>query len=107
VADLLIRCSGIRRVLCAALVDGDLLLSARTERDSDSAASLLQATLNGLGGCGGHAHRAGGSILGIGRGDRPAEDLLDELRGRWLTACGVQRRRGTRLVARREIIENL
>ena len=59
VADLLIRCTDIRRVLCAALVNGDLLLSARTEGDSDSAASLLQATLNGIGGCGGHAHRAG------------------------------------------------
>ena len=105
VADLLVRCRGIRRVLCAAIVGEDLLLSARTERGSDNAARLLQATLDGLGGCGGHAHRAGGKVPHVGT--RVSGDLHDELRSRWLAACGVHRQRGTRLVARREIVENL
>lgn len=107
VADLLIRCNGIRRVLCGAIVGGELLFSARTEKNADNAVRLLQATLEGLGGCGGHAHRAGGSIAGIGQKTKITEDLHDELRSRWLAACGVDRRRGRRLVARQEIVGNL
>ena len=107
VADLLIRGKGIRRVLCAAVVAGDLLVSARTERHGENAARLLQTTLDGLGGCGGHAHRAGGSILAIGQKTRITENLHDDLRSRWLAACGVNRRRGERLVAKRDIVENL
>lgn len=107
VADLLVRCSDIQRVLCAAVIGDDLLLSARTERGSDNAAELLQATLDGLGGCGGHTHRAGGKVPNIGAGHKAVDDLHDELRSRWLRACNVDRQRGTRLVARREIIEHL
>jgi nanoRNase/pAp phosphatase (c-di-AMP/oligoRNAs hydrolase) len=105
VADLLVRCRGIRRVLCAAVIGDDLLLSVRTQRDTDNAARLLQATLDGVGGCGGHAHRAGGKVPDVGNKFR--DDLNDELRARWLKACAVDRLRGTRLVPRREIIENL
>ena len=107
VADLLIRGKGIRRVLCAAVVASDLLISARTERHGENAAQLLQTTLDGLGGCGGHTHRAGGSILAVGEKSRVTESLHDDLRDRWLAACGVDQRRGKRLVARREIVENL
>ncbi len=106
-ADLLARCRGVGRVLCAAIIDGDLLLSARTERGSGNAAELLQATLVGLGGCGGHAHRAGGKIPHVGQGQKISEDLHEEIRSRWLKACHVDRKRGTRLVARHEIVENL
>jgi nanoRNase/pAp phosphatase (c-di-AMP/oligoRNAs hydrolase) len=107
VADLLIRCRGIRRVLCAAVVNGDLIFSARTDTDSGNAAQLLLATLNGLGGAGGHAHRAGGKISAISNGSKVAGDLNDELRRRWLAACGVKRKRGTRLIAKRDIVDNL
>lgn len=107
VADLLVRCQGIRRVLCAAVVGEDLLLSARTEQPTENAARLLQTTLDGIGGCGGHDHRAGGSIAGGGRKGRITEDLGDELRRRWLAACGIARQRGTRLVSRYAIVNNL
>jgi nanoRNase/pAp phosphatase (c-di-AMP/oligoRNAs hydrolase) len=107
VADLLIRCRGIQRVLCAAVVGTDLYLSARTETDFGDATQLLQATLNGLGGAGGHDHRAGGKISGIANGSKIAEDLNDDLRRRWLAACGVDRKRGTRLIPKREIVDNL
>ncbi len=107
VADLLVRCHGIRRVLCGAMIGDDLLLSARTERGAANAAELLQSTLDGLGGCGGHTHRAGGKISNIGPGNKGIEELLHEMRSRWLKACGVDRRRGTRLVARRDIVKNL
>jgi hypothetical protein len=35
------------------------------------------------------------------------EDLENELRTRWLAACGIRRQRGTRLVPKRQIVENL
>jgi len=107
VADLLIRCKGVRRVLCGAIVGEDMLLSARTEKDCGSAAKLVQRTLEGLGRGGGHAHRAGGKIANVGRGAKIRDALYDNLRERWLTACGVNRRRGTRLIAKRAIVENL
>lgn len=107
VADLLIRSEGIRRVLCGAIVGKNLVISVRTERGGDDAAQLLQRTLDGIGRGGGHAHRAGGTIANVGRGPRVSDDLQNELRDRWLAACGVDRQRGTRLVARREIVENL
>ena len=107
VADLLVRCRGVRRVLCAAVINNDLLVSARTVRGSGNAATLLKVTLNGLGGCGGHTHRAGGKVPNVGRGRKTVDGLHEVLRSRWLNACAVDRRRGTRLVARREIVENL
>lgn len=107
VADLLIRCDNVERVLCAAVVDGDCLLSARTAAGGGDATKLIQETLVGLGGAGGHAHRAGGKITAAARGDRVPEDLGSELRTRWLTACGVQLKRGRRLVPRHDIVENL
>lgn len=107
VADMLIRCESIRRVLCAAIIGDDLLLSARTQPGSGSAVHLLLKTVEGIGGAGGHVHRAGGKISGVGRGAKVAEELHDQLRSRWLAACGVTRKRGTRLIAKREIVENL
>jgi nanoRNase/pAp phosphatase (c-di-AMP/oligoRNAs hydrolase) len=107
IADMLIRCQGVRRVLCGAVVGDAVLLSLRTGKGQEHAAKLLQRTLDGLGGGGGHAHRAGGKIAGVRSRGKVGEDLENELRTRWLTACGVDRQRGTRLVPRREIVENL
>ena len=87
VADLLIRCHGVRQALCAAVVDGDLLLSARTQRDNENACHLLQRTLDGIGGGGGHAHRAGGKIPRVNGDRRRVDKLHNEVRQRWLAAC--------------------
>ena len=91
-------------MLCGAVVGDAMLLSLRTGKDEEHAAKLLQRTLEGLGGGGGHSHRAGGKIPHV---RKIGEDLENDLRMRWLTACGVDRQRGTRLVPRREIVENL
>jgi nanoRNase/pAp phosphatase (c-di-AMP/oligoRNAs hydrolase) len=107
IADMLIRCRGVRRVLCGAVVGDAVLLSLRTGKGEEHAARLLQRTLEGLGGGGGHAHRAGGKIPGVGHRSKVGDDMENELRTRWLNACGVDRQRGTRLVPRREIVENL
>lgn len=106
VADLLSRCSGVQQVLCGAVVGNELFVSVRTGRQAGNAAQLVQETLEGLGLGGGHEHRAGGKIR-LAQCPLTGESLLDELRNRWLAACGSDRQRGTRLVARREIVKNL
>jgi nanoRNase/pAp phosphatase (c-di-AMP/oligoRNAs hydrolase) len=108
VADLLIRCEGIRRVLCGAVVHEELLLAVRTECTSDEdAAELVCRTLAGLGHGGGHKHRAGGKISAAGRGPLVLDMLQDELLSRWLVTCGIDRQRGAHLIPRREIVANL
>jgi len=107
VADLLIRCQGIRRVLCGGVIDEDLYVSVRTRQDDGSAVELLQTTLEGIGAGGGHAHRAGGKVVGIASGGRMTETLEQQLRDRWLSACGEDRHRAKRLIGLREIVENL
>ena len=42
VADLLIRCEGVRRVLCAAVVEDAILVSVRTAEDREDAGELVQ-----------------------------------------------------------------
>jgi nanoRNase/pAp phosphatase (c-di-AMP/oligoRNAs hydrolase) len=106
VADLLVRCEGIEQVLCAAVIGDDLLLSVRTDRGCGNAAELARCTLRGLGQGGGHQHRAGGKIL-LNKLNGSNEQWFDDLRNRWLATCGSDRQRGTRLVARREIVRNL
>jgi nanoRNase/pAp phosphatase (c-di-AMP/oligoRNAs hydrolase) len=107
VADLLIRDERLDRVLCGAAIKDDIFFSARTDIGCGDAARLLRATVNGLGRAGGHEHRAGGKAPGKAVKGRITEDMQDELRGRWLTACRVRRSRGTRLVAKSEIVDNL
>jgi len=107
VADLLVRCESVHRVLCGALIGDDLLLSARTQPGHGSAVTLLLNTLGGLGGAGGHAHRAGGKVSDIRRLVTSDDTLRQELRNRWLDACGVGNRQGIHLIARGEIIQHL
>lgn len=107
VADLLIRDERLDRVLCGAVIGGDLLLSVRTDRDEYDASELVRAVVDGLGHAGGHRRRAGGKVPGTGRRPRVTESLQDEIRDRWLDVCHVNRQRGSRLVPKREIVENL
>jgi nanoRNase/pAp phosphatase (c-di-AMP/oligoRNAs hydrolase) len=107
VADLLIRCEGVCRVLCGGAIDDDLFVSVRTRRDDERAVDLLQRTLDGIGGGGGHAHRAGGKVVGIASGGRLTHSLELKLQERWLAACDEKTRRPRRLVGLREIVENL
>ena len=107
VADLLIRCRGIHHVLCAAVVGADLLLSARTDRDSEDAAQLLQATLQDIGSCGGHEHRAGGKVPGVVVQSRvpPRSSTSCAAAGSPLAASSGSEARGW--LPRREIFEHL
>lgn len=107
VADLLIRCRDINRVMCAAALGGDVLFSVRTTETGGDATELMRKAIDGLGYGGGHRRRAGGKLITAPRTDRISEDLQTELRTRWLRACGIDSQRGTRLVTRREILEDL
>jgi nanoRNase/pAp phosphatase (c-di-AMP/oligoRNAs hydrolase) len=107
VADLLIRDDAVGRVLCGAAIGRDILFSARTDYGCGDAGQLLRTTLAGLGSGGGHEHRAGGKAAGAAPKGRITDDMHDELRRRWLAACGVRRERGTRLVPKGQIVEGL
>jgi len=107
VADLLIRCEGIRRVLCVAVSGRDFCVSARTEASDEDAAELVRQTVRGLGHGGGHQHRAGGKIPGLARDENYLKGIPDELRSRWLAACGAGERPVHRLIPRDEIVRNL
>lgn len=107
VADLLIRCEPVRRVLCGAVVKGDAVISVRTSDDAEDATKLVAATLDGIGQGGGHPHRAGGKISAAAAGAAIMENFPSELRNRWLAACRRTEDGGTYLIARRDIVENL
>jgi nanoRNase/pAp phosphatase (c-di-AMP/oligoRNAs hydrolase) len=105
VADLLIRCTEINRVLCGAVVDNQLAVSARTSATGGDAVRLLSPTLKGLGHCGGHPNRAGGRVTATGDDGHITQQTVDEVKARWLRACGVQGVRGSRLVTKRDVLE--
>jgi nanoRNase/pAp phosphatase (c-di-AMP/oligoRNAs hydrolase) len=107
VADLLSRCEAIEKVLCGAVIGHDLLLSVRTGKTAGNAAELVRSVVEGLGHGGGHQHRAGGKIPHVGDGQVHVDQVLNDLRARWLSACNISRQRGTRLVAKRDIVSNL
>lgn len=104
-ADLLIRCQKVERVLCGAVVGESMVFSARTTRASGNAVTLLRSTLKGLGSSGGHRNRAGGKM--DAREGSVSQQLIDLVRKRWLKACGVEGLRGVRLVAPKETLEIL
>lgn len=106
-ADLLVRCEEVRRVLCAAVFDHSVLISVRTDRDAGNATELLRETIRGLGYGGGHAHRAGGKLTAGAMGERVPSDMQEDLRARWLSACRIRGHHGARLVAKSAIMGNL
>ena len=107
VADLLIRCAGIRRVLCAAAVARDLLISVRTTKDAEDACSLVVETIGELGGGGGHGCRAGGKIPYVVHDGKLSDSIEQEIRARWLRACGASDRPRRQLVSWRDIVEHI
>jgi len=107
VADALIRCQTIDRALCGAVVEDEVLLSVRTSPAGGDASELVRGVLARLGRGGGHQQRAGGKISRPVQSGRINEELQAELRARWLRVCGVDQQRGKRLVAPRQIVQNL
>ncbi len=109
VADLLVRCKGVNSVLCAALIDDAIYMSSRTSIDGGDATKILLSAIGDVGSAGGHDHRAGGKLSLSKSSSFPEspEAWRKELRERWLDANGIERKRGLRLVPRKEIVQNL
>ncbi len=107
VADLLVRCRGIHKVLCGAQVGDDLIFSARTTAGGGDSVALLEATLAEIGRWGGHRQRAGGRIRGLSAVGIPPESLFETLKERWLRACGETDRRPERLAPLLSDLEHL
>jgi nanoRNase/pAp phosphatase (c-di-AMP/oligoRNAs hydrolase) len=100
VADLLIRCAGVERVLCGAAIGADLIISVRTSETGGDAVALTGQTLVGLGHWGGHPHRAGGICAGGAETPETNESLREGIKLRWLVACAADSLNGVPLVAR-------
>lgn len=107
VADLLIRGMETKRVLCAVVMNDQLLVSVRTDRDDEDSARLVQQTLLGWGRGGGHQHRAGGKVSSLRQLNLGGKKLRNELLARWLVACGSDASSPSWLVDRGEIARNL
>jgi nanoRNase/pAp phosphatase (c-di-AMP/oligoRNAs hydrolase) len=89
IADLLIRCDGATRALCAGIVGTDVLVSVRCSRSGSKANHLIRHCLRGLGQGGGHERRAGGKIVCSGSSAKARREMGDILKTRWLEACGL------------------
>ena len=107
IADLIARCRGIHRVFCGTLIEGNLLISVRTDKQGGNATALLQSTLEGCGYGGGHRHRAGGKILDVSTNHRVPAPVVRELKARWLSACEIADPQEARLIPRRDIVQHL
>jgi nanoRNase/pAp phosphatase (c-di-AMP/oligoRNAs hydrolase) len=108
IADLLIRCDGVDCVLCAAKFAERIVISVRTTTKGGNATELIDMTLKDTAGAswGGHEHRAGGYI-DVSAAESGKRDLEAELRLSWLRAAKVEKERGQRLIAPKEVIKAL
>jgi nanoRNase/pAp phosphatase (c-di-AMP/oligoRNAs hydrolase) len=100
VADLLIRCRPVHRVFCGAIVEGEIVCSARTSPEGGDAVEHLGKALAGVGHLGGHPHRAGGKVPRDAEGRTVSREIVEDVRRRWLKACEVEGVDGIRLVDR-------
>ena len=107
VADLLIRGNQLHRVLCAAVVGQDLLISVRTAKDVADACQLVVETIGDLGSGGGHHCRAGGKIPDVVHDGTVPDSLEEEIRARWLKVCKASGRAPRQLISWREIVEHI
>ena len=108
VADFLIRFQEIDWAVCAGVWKDQLLLSVRSALPDAQAGAMLRQVVGKLGGkAGGHDRRAGGSIPLESTAASAVEQVQAELRRRLLDALDIDECRGRRLVARRDMLQNL
>jgi nanoRNase/pAp phosphatase (c-di-AMP/oligoRNAs hydrolase) len=107
VADFLIRFEEIDWAVCGGVYEDKLVLSARAAVPDAQAGEVLRQVVGRLGRAGGHDRRAGGTIPLQSTAPSALEHMQGTLRRRLLRALHIDERRGQRLVARREILQNL
>ena len=107
VVDFLIRYEQIDWAVCAGVHQDQLVLSVRTVVRGGRAGEMLRQVVGKLGRAGGHDRRAGGTIPLASTSPSAIEELQGELRRRLLKALQIEECRGQRLVALREMLQNL
>jgi nanoRNase/pAp phosphatase (c-di-AMP/oligoRNAs hydrolase) len=107
VVDFLIRFEAVDWAVCAGVHDEQLILSLRAAKRSARAGEILRQVVGKLGRAGGHDRRAGGIIRLSSTSGSAIEDMQGELRRRLLKALHIEECRGQRLVALREMLQNL
>jgi len=107
VVDFLVRYDEVEWALCAGVHQGRMILSFRTSRPQARAGELLRQVVGKMGRAGGHHRRAGGVIPLPSTAASAIEDVQAELRRRLLKALHIDECRGQRLVALRDMLQNL
>lgn len=107
VVDFLIRYDAIDWAVCAGVHKDQLILSVRTTERGARAGELLRQVVGRMGRAGGHDRRAGGTVPLPSTSASAIEDVQAELRRRLLKALRIDECRGQRLVALRDILQNL
>jgi nanoRNase/pAp phosphatase (c-di-AMP/oligoRNAs hydrolase) len=107
VVDLLIRFEEVDWAVCAGVHRDQLVLSVRTTARGARAGEMLRQVVGKLGRAGGHDRRAGGTIPLSSTAPSAIDEVQGELRRRLLKALHIEECRGQRLVALREMLQNL
>ncbi len=107
VVDFLIRFEEVDWAVCAGVYQDQLILSVRSVVRGSRAGELLRQVVGRLGKAGGHDRRAGGVIPLASTAQSAVEEIQGELRRRLLKALHIDECRGQRLVALREMLQNL
>lgn len=107
VVDFMIRYEDIDWAVCAGVHQEQLILSVRTALPRGRAGEMLRQVVGKLGKAGGHDRRAGGCIPLPSTSASAIEQIQSELRKRLLKALHIEECRGTRLVSRKEMLENI
>jgi nanoRNase/pAp phosphatase (c-di-AMP/oligoRNAs hydrolase) len=107
VVDFLIRFEEVDWAVCAGVYEDQLILSVRSAVRGGRAGELLRQVVAKMGKAGGHDRRAGGMIRLASTSSTAVEELQGELRRRLLKSLHIDECRGQRLVALREMLQNL
>jgi nanoRNase/pAp phosphatase (c-di-AMP/oligoRNAs hydrolase) len=107
VVDFLIRFEEIDWAVCGGVFEDQLFLSVRTAVRGARASEVLRQVVGKLGRAGGHDRRAGGTIRLASTAATAVEEMQAELRRRLLKSLHIEECRGQRLVALREMLQNL
>jgi nanoRNase/pAp phosphatase (c-di-AMP/oligoRNAs hydrolase) len=107
VVDFLIRFEEVDWAVCAGVHQDQLILSVRSAVRGSRAGEILRQVVGKRGKAGGHDRRAGGAIRLASTAQSAVEEIQSELRRRLLKALHIDECRGQRLVALREMLQNL
>lgn len=107
VVDFLIRYEKIDWAFCGGVHQDQLILSVRSSAPGAEAGEVLRHVVGKMGRAGGHDRRAGGTVTLPSTAASAIEEVQAELRRRFLKALHIDECRGQRLVALREMLQNL